>query len=220
RRGGEGAQRTRRPRTRQTRARERKDDGRLLAESAAARRAARDVVSRQRFERHAVSSERRLSWFDYRHAQPGIWRRTQPGILERLSNVELWLDRQLSARSQLRSGEPRSRRSGTAAGYPADREPASTGGGSGTKGRPPDSQHRRTRRRGARRANARRGAIDVGAPSLRSGLVDDVPRDAGPARSARGRGQPAADDARLRISDRELRSGAAGAAARGGRHGG
>ena len=46
------------------------------------------------------------------------------------------------------------------------------------------------------------------------GTVDDVPRHAGAARPAAGAGEPAADDARLRVVARQLRSGAAGAAAR------
>ena len=90
----------------------------------------------------------------------------------------------------------------------------------GAQGRPADSQHGRTGRGGARRRDARAGAPAIGAAPLRRGAVDDVPRHAGAARSARGGGESAADDARVRVGARELRGRAAGAAAGRRRHGG
>ncbi len=55
--------------------------------------------------------------------------------------------------------------------------------------------------------------LDAEQTAIRRRAVDDVPGDAGAARSARGAGQPAPDLARFRVGAGELRSRAAGAAA-------
>ena len=59
----------------------------------------------------------------HRHAQPELRRRARPGVHARLSDVELRRHRELSARPQLRRGEPGARRSRAPAGGAADREP-------------------------------------------------------------------------------------------------
>ena len=62
-----------------------------------------------------------------RHAQPELRRRARPGVHARLPDVELRRHRELSARPQLRRGEPRARRGRAPAGGAADREPAAAG---------------------------------------------------------------------------------------------
>ena len=106
--------------------------------------------------------------------------------------------------------QPGARRSRAAPGGAADRKPAHPGRRDDPQGRPADSKRRGARRRGARRRDARAAAARVRAAALRRGAVDDIPRHAGAARSARGAGQSAADIARSRIGAREFRSRPAG----------
>ena len=95
-----------RPRARGPRAGERDDERGVPRQPEAARRAARDVVSRQRPRRHAVPAHRRLSGRRDRHARPKFRRRARPGVHARLSDVERRRHGELSARPQLRRGQP------------------------------------------------------------------------------------------------------------------
>ena len=197
-----------------TRPGERDDQRRVPRQSAAARRAARDVVSRQRPGRHAVPAHRRLS----RASSPARAIASFGDALGQAFSTDYptWslgvtvsypLGRSYEEASLARA------RGRAPAGGAADREPAARGGGNGSPGGAAGAQHRRTRRRRARRRDAGRAAARRRAAPLRRRAVDDVPRDAGAARPAAGAGQPAADDARLPVGARELRGRAAGAAA-------
>ena len=142
------------------RSRQREDERRLLS---AIRRLPdvrlEDVVSRQRARRHAVPAHRRLSRHRHRDARSELRRRARPGVQPRLPDVERRRDRQLSARTQLRRGEPRARGRRAPPGGAADREPAARRRGDGAPGGAPGAEHRRARRRGARRRDAGRAAL-------------------------------------------------------------
>ena len=66
-------------------------------------------------------------------------------------------------------------------------------------------------RGGARRLGVRGAALQRRAAALPRRALDDLPRDAGPARSAAGAGEPAAGDARLPVGTCRFRGTAAGA---------
>ena len=117
-----------------------------------------------------------------RHAQQELRRRARPGIHPRLSDVELWRHRELSARTQLRRGEPGAGGGRAPAGGAADREPPASGRR--------DRSGRRPGRCAARpsgstpRAPARRWPSSASTPSSAATRSDCRPRSSSRRRSA------------------------------------
>src|SRR4029453_16960720 len=210
--------RTTRPRPSRYRTRERQVKRRLPRQPTSPGCAARDVLPGQWPWRHPVSTHRRLSRSRHRLAKSRVRQCAQPGLHQRLSRVERRGDRELSARSQLRSRQPGAGGGRTPAGRAADREPSRSDRRSGTAGRPADSQQRRASRRCSGRRDAGGGAAQLRTAPLRGWTVNDISRHAGATRPPGGAGESAPDQPRLRVGDCQLRGDSAGPAPRCRRH--
>ena len=189
----------------------------FFAQPATARRAPRDVVSRQRPRRRAVAAHRCVSRRRHRDASTGFGDVLGQAFGPDYPTWSLGVTVSYPVGRSFEDGQPRAGRSGAP---PGGARVASLQLDAAESIRQAARQVRSTaEREDAARAGATLASSgstpSSGATSV--GLSTTLSRHAGAARPAAGAGQPAAGDARLPVVARELRGAAAGAGALAGR---